>query len=468
MSSRLIANISSLLASEIARRILGFLSVAVMARALGVEGFGIIMIGLTVLSYISIGGSAGLHVLGTRNVARGDADNRLGEIVGVRLLNTLIAVIVANAVSFVWVADSRTQEVILLTSLSGFLHALFLEWFFQGRERMSEAALARTIGAVVYLAILFVGVRSPEDLRRAAIAAVIGDLASTGYLLARYRQTAGALHITLSRHIWSSLMRQAFPFGAGSVLGHLSINLPVLIVAALLGPLSAGVYSGASKLVFFLLMADRILGTVLLPASVRLHTHSREYLHDALQKTLRWIIIIGLPLGIGGMLLGTRIVTFVLGQEFSESGVVFGILVWYVVLTMLHTVYTNAVMAAGGENDYRRVMVISAITYAICATGGAMEWGVLGASTGVIVAEGLTVTLMARAARRYVGRFSPPGLARVVTASTVCAVAILLFPSLHLILLTLVGLLSYITASAFLRTMTLDDVRHIVGRLRTP
>lgn len=466
MTSRLAANISSLLASEIVRRLLGFLSVAVLARTVGVEGFGIVMIGMTVLSYVSLAGSAGLHVLGTRNVARGDVDIDPGAVIGTRILNTAAAVIVANAIVAFTVSDVRLQEVILITSLSGFLHALFLEWYFHGKERMGEAALARTIGAAIYLMVLTLGVHSPGDLRRAAIAAVIGDFASTGYLLARFRLTVGTLRIRFSPKMWSGLMRKAFPFGAGSVLGHLSVNLPVLVVGALLGASSAGIYSGASKLVFFLLMADRILGTILLPASVRLHTNAPGQFHEALQKTMRWILLFGLPLGVGGTLLGPRLVSFVLGPGFEASGPVFGILIWYVVLTMVHTVYTSVVMATGGEQEYRNVMVASAFLYAVFVTVGAWQWGVHGTAAGALLAEGITVIRMARAARRSVERFSVTGLLRIVMASIACGCAVMFLDSQPLVLAIVAGALVYAGASVGLRTVGVEDFREMVRQTR--
>ena len=436
-----------------------------MARILGVSGFGTVMIGLTVLSYVSLGGSAGIHVFGTRGVAAVTLEFSPGELLGARLLNTAVAYVLVGLVTVAFVADSPLRMVILVTSASGFITALFLEWLYQGKERMSENAIARTIGAGVYLAVIVFGVRTPDDLRTAAFAAIAGDIASTGFLLSRYIQEFGPLDIRISFHQWMSLMRKALPFGAGSLLGHLSTNFPVIAIGIMLGSADAGVFSGANKLVFFLLMIDRILGTVLLPASARLHSASRESLRSALEETLRWIVILGLPLAVGGTLLGSELVVLVYGNAFASAGPVFAVLIWYVFLTMVHTVYTSGVMAAGGEIRYRNVMIMSAALYGITVTAGTAFWGVMGAAVGVLASEGITVIAMRNAMESVCDPVRPARFGRTALAAFTLAVVILLLPTFHVLVTVLIGCVSYALALMTFRVVSWNDMKTLTQRI---
>jgi O-antigen/teichoic acid export membrane protein len=453
-------NVSSMFLSEIARRLLGFLAVAYLARTLGVEGFGMVMIGLTALSYVSLSGSAGLHVLGTRAIARGAGEIDPGALVGTRLLTTGGAIAVAVVISLVWVQPPELATVILITSLSGILHALFLEWYFQGRERMSEVAIARTLGAAFYLLFLVAAVHDRGDLTKAALAAVIGDLASTGYLLIRFRRTEGPLRLRF--HSWRSLLAAAWPFGAGSVLGHLTANFPLLAIGAVLGSSAAGVFAGGNKLVFFVLMADRILGTLLLPASARLRQLDVSQWSSVLSRALRWILLLGLPLGVGGMMVATPLVTFVYGEDFVSSGPIFGILIWYAVLTMLHTVYTSALLASDGERRYRNVMAVSAAVNVFAVTGGILLGGVLGAAAGLLLAEGVSLVLMQRAVRSSIAIPAPDGLGRIVTASIVFAVIMMFLPETHVLAMIAAGTIVYVVAAGVTRAFTLADLRELI------
>ncbi|MCU0453126.1 MAG: flippase [Bacteroidetes bacterium] len=457
-------NVSSLLLSEIARRILGFFAVAYLARTLGVEGFGMVMIGLTALSYVSLTGSAGLHVLGTRSVARGTGEVDPGTLIGARLLTTGGAIVVVAVVSVLWIEPPELAAVVLVTSLSGVLHALFLEWYFQGRERLTEVAVARTLGAAFYLSFLVVAVHDTGDLTKAALAAVIGDLGSTGYLLLRYRRSVGILRIRFGE--WRSLLAAAWPFGAGSVLGHLTANFPLLAVGAILGSGAAGVFAGGNKLVFFVLMADRILGTLLLPASTRLRQLDAAQLSSVLSRSMRWILLLGLPMGVGGAMVATPLVVLVYGEAFSASGPVFGILIWYAMLTMLHTVYTSALLASDGERRYRNVMAVSALANVAAVTGGILIGDVLGAAVGLLLAEGLSLVLMQRAVRVAMVIPAPVGFGRGVMASIALAVILMLLPDMHVLLTVLWGALAYVGAAMVTRALTTADLRELTQRTR--
>ena len=395
-------------------------------------------------------------------MARDGGSVDAGSIVGTRLVNTLVAIGLVAMSTATWVVPAALAEVVLITSLSGMSHALFLEWYFQGKEQMTETAVARTLGAALYLASLLALVHGPDDLRSAALAAVIGDLGSTGYLLVRYRRMYGRLRIHFRS--WLPLMRSALPFGAGSVLGHLSVNFPILAVGALLGSAEAGVFSGANKLVFFLLMVDRILGTMLLPASVRLQLAADERLSATLAEALRWIVLVGLPLCIGGMFLATPLVTLVYGGTFAASGAVFGILVWYVLLTMIHTVYTSGVLATGREDRYRNVMVVSAILYVVAVSGGILMGGAVGAAAGVLLAEGVTVILMERALRPALQVLIPARFGRIVTAGIVLAASLTFLPPMHVSISVAAGAVVYIVAAVGVQAVTVPELREMIRR----
>ena len=55
-------------------RLFGFFATAYLARTLGKEGFGLINIGLGILSYAMILSIGGLNLLGVRKVAAGEAN----------------------------------------------------------------------------------------------------------------------------------------------------------------------------------------------------------------------------------------------------------------------------------------------------------------------------------------------------------------------------------------------------------
>jgi O-antigen/teichoic acid export membrane protein len=179
---------------------------------------------------------------------------------------------------------------------------------------------------------------------------------------------------------------------------------------------------------------------------------------------MRWILLLGLPLGVGGMMVATPLVVLVYGPEFAVSGPVFGVLIWYAVLTMLHTVYTSALLASDGERQYRNIMAVSAAANVLAVSGGILLGGVLGAAAGLLMAEGISLVLMQRAAKRAMRIPSPEGLGRIVTASIVLALIMLFLGNIHVLLSVALGAAAYMAAAFATRAISITDLRALVQR----
>ncbi|HTP80687.1 MAG TPA: flippase [Bacteroidota bacterium] len=429
---RLTRNISSLLLSDIARRTLGFATVAYLARAVGVAGFGAVNLAFTVLSYLIMVSSAGLHVLGTRAVARGGQEFPVDDILGTRLVNSLVLYIILLVVLFVLIPDRLLFLLMAIACLSAFPQSVFLEWYFQGTERMSVFSYARTLSALVYLVLVIVFVHTPRALLAVGAAAVAGDVCAAIFMWRVYRRDSPALIPSVSWTRWKSLMTQSLPMGAGTILGHLSINFPPIAVALLLSVSDVGIYSAASKLVFFLLMADRILATVLLPAASRLHAATPEAMASNLSVALRWVAILGIPATAGALVVADKIFLVVFGAGYAPSVIVFRVLIWYFLLTMFHTIYSSGLLASGGEKEFSSVMQVSALLYFVSSLLFIHAFGPTGAAFAVVLSEAATVLLMKRKLSQRLRLRATVPLGRIVFASLVMAAFVIVLPELRL------------------------------------
>lgn len=462
---RLPRNFLSLLLSDVARRILGFLAVAYLARTIGLFGFGALSLALTALSYVIMVSSAGLHVLGTREIAHVDSPVLVGELLGVRLVNSLAAYAILFAVCYLFLRDDVLARLILITCSAAFFQSLFLEWYFQGREDMAVFSRARTASALLYLLILVVFVRSVNDLMLAAVAGPVGDMLAAVWMWKAYERRQGPLRISFTPARWAALMKQAFPMGSGSILAHLSINLPPIILGILFTTAEVGIYSAASKLVFFLLMIDRVFATLLLPASVRLRTTSAEALSSTLTTTLKWIMLLGLPLSLGGMVLAPKLFVIIFGGAFADSALVFRVMVWYFFLTMLHSVYMTGLFALRKEREFGKIMAVSAAIYAVSCIALARLFGAPGAALGVVFSEGVTVVLMRKKLLDYLPLVSPNSVARVMLASGAMAAILMMFPGLHIAIAIVAGGAFYSVAVYLTRAVTREEILALGRRM---
>lgn len=455
-------NALSIVLSDIGRRGFGFLTFAYLARKLGPSDFGAINVGFTVLSYAAMTAAGGLTVFGTRAVARGEGAALAGPVAGARLLNSLALLAIVGCIMFA-VPNAATAALILLFCLSLIPNALNLDWYFQGKEEMASIGAARTLSAATYFILVVALVRTPADLLLVAVAAVLGDSAAAAYLGVSFRRRFPAEPARPAFSGWKTLVLKSFPLGLGSLLAHLSVNLPPLVLGILMTNADAGIYSAAGKLVTFLLVVDRVVSTLLLPASARSFGQSPEALSRILNRSLKWMILIALPLCAGGSLLASRIIGLIFGDRFIASGGVFSVLVWFFLATLLHTVYTTGLIASGQEKLYGRIMMISAGIYLLLTVGLTFLYGPVGSAAAVVCSEAIAVVIMARRLAPFVRVGFPPSAAKALIATAGMALVLVLLPSVSLWLLIASAAAAYAALLVATGAIRRDDLAELRG-----
>lgn len=457
-------NFISIFGSDIGRRVIGFFTVAYLARKLGTSDFGVINIGFTALSYAIMTTAGGLNTYGAREIARSDSFAVVNSLLSLRLAGSLVTYGLLAIVALVLVTDPMIAKVVLVSGIALFAHAVMLEWFFQGREAMGMIGVGRLVSAVVYLLLVILFVRKPEDLLWVAVAAVIGDFVAAAVMLTVYRIRYSA-PFSFDTAGWLRMVRQSFQIGVGSMLGHFSINLPPLVLGIMVSTADVGIYSAAQRMVFFLLMLDRVVGTLLLPAAARLHSCSPESLSRTLNYALRWILIAGLPLALGGTVLADGIMRFVFGAQYAAAGKIFQVFIWYFLMTMIHTIYTAGLVAIRQETRYSRIMATGAAVSAATIILFTRLFGSLGTVSALVISEGVTMVLMRRELQKYTRTTLPKSILAVIFASVVMCFVLIGVHFPHVLLAIGSGALVYTIVLFAARGVTAADVAELASRM---
>ena len=459
---RLSKNLLSLFSADIARRLLGFISVAYLARVLGTEGFGAINLGFAVLAYVMVLSAAGFPTLGTKKIAQGELPELIGSVIGSRLIATMIMLLVVAFAVLTAVQNATIAWLIILFSCAVLPQIFFVDWFFQGKETLGIVSAARVMQAVVYLAVVLVFVRTINDIMWVAVGSIAGECMASALLFIRFRVLHPGIHIRIKPSL--HLLKQSMPLAVGIVLATVAINYPSIALGIFTTTSNVGIYSAASKLVYFLLMGDRILVLLLLPASARKYSDSPEIFNRMLTDAMRWILIISLPVAVGGILIASKLIAIIYGAEYSSSITVFQVFIWYFFITMLHTVYSAGLIGVDGEKSYGKIMLVTAFVYLGTVTAGVCFFGAIGAAFGVVIAECISVLLMKRALQRIIPLCPPEKIVRVIFSVAIMAVCVAAVLPYGLLWGILSGISCYSFMLLLLRAVVWNDVETLLVR----
>jgi O-antigen/teichoic acid export membrane protein len=459
---RLSKNLLSLFSADIARRLLGFISVAYLARVLGTEGFGAINLGFAVLAYVMVLSAAGFPTLGTKKIAQGELPELIGSVIGSRLIATMIMLLVVAFAVLTAVQNATIAWLIILFSCAVLPQIFFVDWFFQGKETLGIVSAARVMQAVVYLAVVLVFVRTINDIMWVAVGSIAGECMASALLFIRFRVLHPGIHIRIKPSL--HLLKQSMPLAVGIVLATVAINYPSIALGIFTTTSNVGIYSAASKLVYFLLMGDRILVLLLFPASARKYSDSPEIFNRMLTDAMRWILIISLPVAVGGILIASKLIAIIYGAEYSSSITVFQVFIWYFFITMLHTVYSAGLIGVDGEKSYGKIMLVTAFVYLGTVTAGVCFFGAIGAAFGVVIAECISVLLMKRALQRIIPLCPPEKIVRVIFSVAIMAVCVAAVLPYGLLWGILSGISCYSFMLLLLRAVVWNDVKTLLVR----
>ena len=464
---RPIRNAAVFVLGDAGSRLIGFVITVYLARVLSPEGFGLINIGLAILGHMGIVASPGISLLETRNAAA-VSDNLSERAGGVLILRVIIAAVLCTvtwAIVLSFPSIGLAGFITLLYVASLFPMALSLDWFFTGKEQIALVSGSRLLNYLVYGLVVFLTVRSVRDVPFAAAAFLAGIWAASVFLLLVYGARFGKLGMHWNPGYWWKILKDNIPVGTGMFLGQLVINLPPIVLGLVAGTAAVGRFSAASKIVFLFLLIDRLFNTLFLPVISRhlsrQNTEAGKLFHVVLKGTTAIMVLVG----IAGLLLAPWLTRVVYGHAYEDSFPLLEVLMGYVFLTVVNSVFVCTILGAGRTRSYLRVTAIGGAVLALAVVVCTVLLGEWGTTIGVVLGEAAAVGMSMFEARRII-----PGPAAGTLASiAIGAVGILALPTVRFAvgpaLSVVAGGALVIAVIVVFGGMRSDEIRYLRERL---
>ncbi len=378
-----------LFSGEAVSRLFGFLSATILARRLGVDGFGQVGFASAVFMYGVILTDFGLLTVGTRSVASNPetASELVGRLVPLRLVLGLAAAAFIAVLAIVLPRPVEVRLLLVVYASGTAVQALLLEWFFFGVEQMGAVSSARILTHLSYYGLVLLLVRGPQGILMVPLAFIGSTLLAVLLLLALYRRRFGDIQLRLALGGWGGLVRQAWPVGAAGVFTQLHVNFGLVGLGLFRTDAETGLYSSAYRLVFFLLALDRVFYTVFFPVASRIQASRPERLPELTGTVLRLILVVSLPLGTGLVVLARPILAAVFGPDYIEAAPALQTMAVFLPVSMLSSMTGHTLIAAGRERRFLRNVLFGTLVSIAAGLVGIALLGVRGAAMAVVAGE---------------------------------------------------------------------------------
>jgi O-antigen/teichoic acid export membrane protein len=451
---------------------LGLLTVALMTRYFGPEGFGQYTTIIAFLQFFGIIVDFGLAVIIIQLIsARPQETEKLtSNIFTFRLVTAFFFFFLAPFAIWLFPYPAIIKWGVAVTSGALFLTSLnqVVISLFQRELVMIKVVIAELAGRIIMLVGVILVTWEGWGLLPVMGVVVIGNLANF-ILTFSFSRSITKIKIAFDWPVWREVFQKSWPIGLSIIFNLVYFKADTVILSLYRSQSEVGIYGATYKVLEILSAIPYMFMGLILPLLSAAWAQKDEVrFREIMQKTWDFMALITLPLVVGGIIMARPIMILVAGEEFTLAGPVLQILLVATGAIYLSTIFNHAVVAL---EEQRKMLVGFAMVAVISLAGYLLfiplysYWAAAGIT---VMAEVLILIISTAVVWRKIRTFVNFKVFNLsIIASLLMAVALLIFNSFgftNLLFLLIVGAVLYFVLVYLLGGVDKASLQEIISR----
>lgn len=374
--------------------ILPIITTPYLSRVLGAENIGIYSYTLSIATYFILFGSLGVAMYGQREIAylqddKYERSKKFWEILLMRFITLSISLVIFYF-TFTRKGNYSTYYKILILEIIA--NSIDISWFFQGLEEFKKTVMRNAIVKIISVILIFVLVKSQNNLKEYFIIYVISDLIGNITLwlyLPKYVKKIKCKELKIFRHLKPTI---------GLFIPQIAVQIYTVLDKTMIGSIVAdksevGFYEQAQKVVKILLTIATSLGTVMLPRMANAFANDdKEKLNEYMKKSFSFVSLLAFPLMFGIISVASKFVPIFYGKGYDK--VIYLISIISPIILMIgfsNVIGTQYLLPTKKQKEFTMSVILGAIVNFILNSILIKLYKSVGASIATVLAE-TTVT----------------------------------------------------------------------------
>lgn len=356
-------NLSIMFGSQTITWVSSFLLLLFLPRYLGSEDYGRLYLALSIKMMLGLFIDFGGNFLIPKEVARSSETGKkvLNSYIVLRILLWILAIGIVMLFSKLMGYSEHVHLLILILAFGklfeGGSSALFA--YFQGIERMEYPSLGSIVERIFIALFSIAALLMGADSIMMAIIITVGAIIHLLIVLWYSRR-----FVTLTLNIdfkAFKLMRSAMPYFLFSLFSVIYYRVDAIMLSAMVPEEVTGWYGGAYRFFDIVMMLPILYKAVIFPVFAKLWKSKDGALENTLGKSLKFIIILGIPSAALIFIFAADIIHFFMGlEEYTPSVVVLKIFAASIPIIYVDLILGTAIIgAANGEKGWATVGFIA-------------------------------------------------------------------------------------------------------------
>lgn len=420
---RIVKNILYLTVGEMASKAQLFLLAILIARYLGSGQFGNYSFAFSFTVLFHVIADIGLNRMLARDLPR--EKEKLGEYMyNIISLKIILSTIALASIYLIINLTQITTEVKTLVYLAGLYmicesyYTLFRNIFIAFEESEFEAQVI-ILEKIIIIILGYIVLVNEIGLFWLMIAYLVGgiirNIVGLTVVLVKFKPKFEMNPQTF----WPFIMR-AYPFCLTNLLAVIYVKIDITMLLLMKGNDSVGWYSAAYNLIYALMLIPAVFMSAVLPNMTRFYLNNKNALLKSFELSIKYLIIIAIPLTLGGILVSEKLITIMYGKTFENSIIIFQILLGVVLLYFIKGPLNAALYASNNEKKIMWAYYYGLFTNVTLNFIFIPKWGYLAAGINTVFSEIITLSIIIYWFNKLIGKtvisryFTKPLLSSIV------------------------------------------------------
>ena len=457
-------NTTVLLVANIISYLLGFFTTLYTARYLGVEGFGVLSLALSLTGIFGVFTDLGLTTLTTREVSRDEslASKYIGNTAIIKIIYAFLTFGLISLIVYIIGYPQEVKTVVYIITLSVILTAFtgIFNSIFQAFQKMEYMSLNIVINAILMITGILIVIHFGLGIIALSSVYLISSAIVLVVTLITYSWKFFVPKIGLDLKFWIPTIKEASFFGVSNILVVIYFYIDSLMLSILVGYSAVGIYNASYKLIVVLLFIPGIFITSIFPIMSQHFESSKTLLKLEYEKSVKYLFATAVFIFIVGFSFADKIILIIYGTAYTPSIVALQILIFVMPIIFITNLFGNLL---GAINRQRILIIITAVSALFNVALNLIlipKFSYIGASIATVITEGLVFILMFLYISKHFLRISlNKNISKTIIAGILTTLLIFyLKMNIDWLLAAVLGVLIYILMLFVLKIITKEDV----------
>lgn len=467
MFRKIFKNLAWLSLGEIVYNGLIALLVIILARYLGAEEYGKFSFALSFTALFIILADLGISPLTVRELSKKKelAKTYLSHILPLKLILSLLTLLVI----FIFTKIIKKGEEINLLIYLASLYIIFLSFnqFFtavcRSFQKMNYEALGKIVQGILVFILSILGIIFHSKTYFFLFAYLLAAFLATIFIAILVKKNISDFSLKLNFLWQKKILQKSLPFALTIVFISIYYHIDSVMLGLLKNNQQVGWYTAAYKIIFLFIALKELVCRNLYPnLSQYFHQNLKNNLKLVISKFEKLGIFFAFPLSLGTTILAPKIINFLYGKEYLiNSTIALRILIWAIAIIYLNLLFPTFLLASNNEKKYMRIVIVGATMNVILNIILIPSYQLAGAAVATVLTE-LFIFINAYSFSQKIIKINIfKYLPKVLLASTIMTISLIILYPLNLFLLLLLGTSIYLLFIYLLGYFSQEEIKSI-------